>query len=131
LRPLSRALEGSWRAQDLGAGLWRFEADATRPAQVYLIGVSARTEAACAAQLTGLTIDWQRAGVRLTQHAPPRDEIFIARQAIVHEPLPGLYEALPLERLDPRARRFWSRVFLIVRLPGGRRLLRLLARRRR
>jgi len=46
-----------------------------------------------------------------------------ARSAIVHEPLPRLYEALPLVSLDAKARRFWRRVFRLVRIPGGRYLL--------
>jgi hypothetical protein len=42
-----------------------------------------------------------------------------------------LYEALPLAGFDATARRFWRRVFLLVRLPGGRYLLRLIAQRKR
>jgi hypothetical protein len=38
---------------------------------------------------------------------------------------------LPLVVLDAAARRFWGRVFLIARLPGGRRLLRWIAQRTR
>jgi hypothetical protein len=44
----------------------------------------------------------------------------------VHEPLQDLYEGLPLASIDADARRFWRRVFRLVRLPGGRYLLRLL-----
>jgi hypothetical protein len=50
--------------------------------------------------------------------------------AIVHEPLGNLYESLPLASIDANARRFWRRVFRLVRIPGGRYLLRLLTRSR-
>jgi hypothetical protein len=51
-----------------------------------------------------------------------------AQSVIVHEPLARLYEALPLVTLDAKARRFWRRVFRLVRIPGGRHLLGALAR---
>ena len=54
-----------------------------------------------------------------------------AKSAIVHEPLPFLYEALPLASVDAKHRRFWRSIFRIVRIPGGRYLLGVLARRRR
>jgi hypothetical protein len=52
-----------------------------------------------------------------------------ARTVILHEPVALLYDQLPLMRLDDAARRFWRRVFWLVRIPGGRRLLGLVARR--
>jgi hypothetical protein len=39
-----------------------------------------------------------------------------------------LYESLPLVSIDANARRFWRRVFRLVRIPGGRFLLKLLTR---
>ncbi len=131
MRARTRTLEGSWRARDLGAGLWRFEAAPPRDAQVHLIGVSSLRATTPATRGAGLTLEWQSTGVCLTHYAPPDERTFTARQAIVHEPVPALYEALPLEHLDSRARRFWARVFLLVRLPGGRHLLKRLARRGR
>jgi hypothetical protein len=92
--------------------------------------------------VSAITLEWHSGGVRLSAHAPPAGTakagsfavgptVSNARQALVHKPVPALYESLPLERLDARARRFWARVFLLVRLPGGRALLNLWARRRR
>jgi len=77
-----------------------------------------------------LSVEWRGASVEITRRSRLRAEQFTARDIVVHEPLPELYAQLPLERLDRRARRFWSRVFCLVRLPGGRRLVRWLARRR-
>ena len=52
-----------------------------------------------------------------------------AASAIVHEPLEHLYERLPLVSIDADARRFWRRVFRLVRIPGGRYLLKVLRAR--
>jgi hypothetical protein len=56
---------------------------------------------------------------------------FRAQSASIQEPQNALYERLPLASFDARAQRFWRRVFLLARLPGGAALLRALARRRR
>jgi hypothetical protein len=49
---------------------------------------------------------------------------------LLHEPQPRLYEALPLAGFDAKAQRFWRRVFTIMRIPGGRFMLRFFTRRR-
>jgi len=54
-----------------------------------------------------------------------------ARTATIHEPRPELYQGLPLVVMDDAAKRFWRRVFLLARIPGGRRLLRWIAERSR
>jgi hypothetical protein len=53
------------------------------------------------------------------------------QSAIVHQPLARLYDGLPLAEFDSKTRRFWGRVFTLVRIPGGRHLLGVLARRSR
>ena len=47
----------------------------------------------------------------------------------VHEPQRHLYEVLPLARSEAKIQRFWQRLFTLVKLPGGRRLLAMWARR--
>ena len=76
-------------------------------------------------------IDWLSEGA--TVDLISGSDVFRVHAAtvLVHEPLPALYRALPLADFDARARRFWQRVFWLARLPGGRTLLRLLARRAR
>ena len=54
-----------------------------------------------------------------------------ARAAFVHQELPRLYADLPLEVFGPRSQAFWKRIFFIVKIPGGRRLLNYIARRAR
>lgn len=53
------------------------------------------------------------------------------QDVVAHRPLAGLYAALPLLSYDARSRRFWHRVFWLVRIPGGSALLRFVARRAR
>jgi hypothetical protein len=79
--------------------------------------------------LHNIDIEWRGDEVVLTwadQHTLIR-----AQSVIVHEPLPDLYRDLPLAVLDENARRFWRRVFTLVRIPGGRYLLGAVARRSR
>jgi hypothetical protein len=68
--------------------------------------------------------------VLLTMTSAEQQRTVKAQSVIVHEPLARLYEALPLATLDANARRFWRRVFRLVRIPGGRYLLGALVRRR-
>jgi len=88
--------------------------------------------AAVASQDAGdIDIEWQTAKVELWVMSSGRRTAVAAQSAIVHEPLAQLYEGLPLARTDPKSRRFWRRVFWLVRIPGGRLLLAAVARRTR
>ncbi|MDE2306616.1 MAG: hypothetical protein KGL34_13730 [Gammaproteobacteria bacterium] len=68
---------------------------------------------------------------RLYQRAPGAGGEASAGFALLHEPLPDLYDELPLGTYDPATERFWRRVMRIARLPGGPWLIGLLARRGR
>ncbi len=98
--------------------------------QILLLGAGVDPNLAGLA-LDQVSVDWlpDSVVVQLSRGA----EVFQVKAAnvLIHEPLPSLYRALPLAQFDARARRFWQRVFLLARLPGGRTLLRLLARRAR
>jgi hypothetical protein len=74
-------------------------------------------------------VAWQQRGALVTLTAGGGLMQIRARTVILHEPKAQLYDGLPLVRLDEAARRFWRRVFWLVRIPGGRRLLGLVARR--
>jgi hypothetical protein len=78
--------------------------------------------------ITDLGIEWHDGHVLLTFLADEKVASVEAMSAIVHEPLPHLYGNLPLASIDADARRFWHRVFRLVRIPGGRFLLKLLRR---
>jgi hypothetical protein len=123
---MRRKFSGAWRAHTPGDGTWRITASHTA-AQVIVIGADSGSVQACGTMLHDLGIEWRGQDVRLTMMCAGREMLLEASGAIVHEPAPDLYAGLPLADFDARARRFWRSVFLMVRIPGGRRLLGLLA----
>jgi hypothetical protein len=125
---IERSFSGEFSARDLGS--WVLTGAEPGGAEIHLVGV--QPEAArflAGARATRVALRWTGDGVLATLVTAAGAKDFKARAATVHEPLPRLYECLALPRLDGRARRFWRRVFLLVRIPGGRRLLGLVARR--
>jgi hypothetical protein len=115
-------------------GTWRLRAARTHAArggapdaQIIVIGADLREVQACGTALRDVCVEWLAQRAVLSMTSDGRVQKVEARGAIVHEPAPDLYAALPLAQFDERARRFWRRVFLLVRVPGGRRLLGLLA----
>jgi hypothetical protein len=99
--------------------------------EILLRGIASTDAPMLAGRLTDLDIEWRdgRVFLRLTTGGGAAG--VDAASALVHEPLPKLYDALPLAQFDAQARRFWRRVFFLVRIPGGRRLLKYLAQARR
>jgi hypothetical protein len=127
-----REFPGRFATHELGSGLWHLTSGDRVGAEIYLVG--ADPGAARILRGTNLVVaalEWRDQGVLLTLNSSDGTTLLHARAALVHEPLGQLYRSLPLARLDSSARRFWRRVFWLVRIPGGRHLLRFLARRRR
>jgi hypothetical protein len=123
---------GSFLAQSRGNDAWQLSRSAPHEMTVFLH--DAEKDAAQAfglAPITELGIEWHADKVLLTFLAGDKVASAEARSAIVHEPLPHVYESLPLASIDADARRFWHRVFRLVRIPGGRYILKLLTRRRK
>jgi len=127
---------GRFFAHDLGRGGWRLTGTVPPDIDIFVQGAepaAARTLGeACENGPIGLrevSLEWQGDGVLLTVTSDEDARSFKARSAMVHEPQPQLYEALPLARLDPKARRFWRRIFRLAAIPGGRYLLGIHARR--
>ena len=81
-----------------------------------------------APHVADIDIEWHAGAAALSMTSAGRSRSIQTHSAIVHEPLARLYEALPLAALDAKARRFWRRVFRLVRMPGGRYLLLAMAR---
>jgi hypothetical protein len=129
---MRRNFPGVFAASNIARGTWRLVRDAPAPVEVWVRGASAGMDEAFGARnVRDLCIEWRRQGVELTISAAGAPLRIEARSVIVHEPLARLYQNLPLASLDQRGRRFWRRVFTLVRIPGGRALLGWLARRRR
>jgi hypothetical protein len=107
-------------------GAWRIACSAPHEAEIIIRGADSRAAAAFGATLSDFGIEWQSQRVLITMMSAGRVAAVEAAAVIVHEPAPELYAALPLAQFDRRARRFWRRVFLLVRIPGGRSLLGML-----
>jgi hypothetical protein len=125
---MRRNYSGAFLVQSRGDA-WRLSRAAPHEMTVFL-----RDAEPGAAQAFGigpiveLGIEWQAEKVLLTFLAGVKVASVEAASVVVHEPLVQLYQGLPLASVDADARRFWRRVFRLVRIPGGRYLLKLLTR---
>jgi hypothetical protein len=124
---LRRNFSGAFMPQDRGNGAWQLTRAAPHDMQVFLRDAERGAARAFGkTPIVDLGIEWHAAKVLLTFMSGNRVATVEAASAIVHEPLGHLYESLPLVSIDADARRFWRRVFRLVRIPGGRFLLRVL-----
>ena len=129
---LRRNFSGAFLPQDLGNGAWQLSRAAPHEIMVFLRDTQRDAQRSFGTgPLVDLGIEWHAEKVLLTFMSEQRVASVEAASAIVHEPLEHLYERLPLVSIDADARRFWRRVFRLVRIPGGRYLLKALARSRR
>ena len=127
---MQKTVSGPFTVQNLGAGAWQLTTQAG--ALVLLRGADAAApEILQDPSLSALCMEWSVDAVRLTARGAPSVRYLIARSALVHEVRPRLYEKLPLASFDAVAQRFWRWVFGLMRVPGGRYLLRFIARRGR
>jgi hypothetical protein len=124
-----REVSGPFAAQELGGGSWHLSAHAPAAVDVYLEGTGPEA-AAILADAQRLAIEWHGRGVTAVVTGADGTRRLSARSAVIQQPLARLYESLPLAGFDAGARRFWRGVFLLLRIPGGRHLLKYVARRR-
>ena len=129
---MTHTVFGPFTAQNLGARAWRLRSGASGAQEILLRGadpgsVALMTDAA----ICSLTFDWRGEAVTVTSSGARGARRFFVKSAIIHEPRAGLYAVLPLASFDSDAKRFWRRVFGLLRVPGGRFLLSLLTRRKR
>jgi hypothetical protein len=129
---MRRNLPGTFVTRDLEDGAWRLSRSEPVPIDVFVRGADFRAaETLRPSAVRDVDVEWRGEAVVLTLTSMGRRHSMSVQSAIVHEPLGRLYEALPLVSLDDKARRFWRTVFRLVRIPGGRLLLGVLARRTR
>jgi len=128
---MRRNFSGAFLPQDRGNGQWQLTRAAPHDMEVYI--QDADHDAARVfgqTPIVDLSIEWHAKKALLTFVSGTRVATVEATAVIVHEALGNLYESLPLVSIDADARRFWRRVFRLVRIPGGRYLLKLLTRLR-
>jgi hypothetical protein len=129
---MRRNFAGVFSATDRGNGAWRLDSLGEHEVSIFLENAAAgAADVFSAAPIQGLDIEWHADSAQLTFASGGRSATVKTAGVIIHEPLRSLYDSLPLARIDEEARRFWRRVFRVVRIPGGRYLLRLLTRSRR
>jgi hypothetical protein len=125
---MQRLIRGPLEQRELSPGSWQWSA--AGGAELLVRGAEPGADQVLRrAAPRAISVDWLKDGALVTLMTEAGPRLLRARAAVTHEPLARLYETLPLMRFEPRARRFWRRVFFLVRIPGGRRLLGLVARR--
>ena len=123
--------QGAGTGTGAGAGAWRLSRSKPSEVDIFLRGAGFSDEVFASATVSDVDIEWGSDMVTLRLTSAARPLAVEMQSAIVHEPQLRLYDALGLPSFDDGAQRFWRRVFRLVRIPGGRHLLRLLARRSR
>jgi hypothetical protein len=128
----SRTFAGSFAIHELGSDHWYLATGDSDGPEIYLIGADPCTARVVRnTKISAVALEWRERGVLVTLTSIDGPKLVPARAVLVHEPFGRLYQSLPLAQFDSAARRFWRRVFRLVRIPGGRHLLRFMARRRR
>jgi hypothetical protein len=128
---MRRHFSGVFAAADCGKGVWRLSRVQPHLIEIFARGLASNNAPLLAGRLTDLGIEWRDGRVSLSVTTSGGAAGVDAASVWVHEPCPTLYDSLPLAQFDAPARRFWRRVFFLVRIPGGRRLLKYFARRKR
>ncbi len=124
------SVRGSFEGRELGAGSWQLKSgQAAGDAEIYVFGAEPGAARLLLDTIfTAVDFDWVDGGVLISLTSAGGARNLKARAAVIHEPLSRLYDGLPLASFNDSARRFWRRIFHLVRIPGGRYLLRLAAR---
>jgi hypothetical protein len=129
---LQRFLSGEFHVAMLGPETW-LATNRRRPGEsVLLRHVRASAPLGASTVADSVTVTWQAGGpVAVDFSIEGRILNVTAGTVFVHEPAPRVYAGLPLPAFTPGMRRFWRRVFGLVRIPGGRLILGWLSRRSR
>ncbi len=128
---MQRSFSGEFVIAEPHPGTWQID-NRLAPHQRILVRGVQTPHAAVPATPTAVNVEWL-AGKRvvLTLQDGSQSVALSCDSAQAHETNESLYRALPLAEFTADRRRFWRRVFWVVRIPGGRLLLRLFARRAR
>jgi hypothetical protein len=127
-----QSLPGPFTATKLNSGLWQLTAEVADGARVYLRGAAPEASKLLEGKrLTALEFEWRTEGVMVRVTGAEGVRHFKSESVFIHTPATRLYDSLPLASFDTDARRFWKRVFRLMRIPGGRLILGAIAGRRR
>src|ERR1700737_2380744 len=111
-----RNVSGPFRARSLGAGVWHLTQDTPSAAEIYLQGAGPEaSEVLQGVSIAMLGVEWHEGGVKVALTVAGGVRYLTIGSAIIHEPKARLYESLPLANFDTDAKRFWTRVFRLMR----------------
>jgi hypothetical protein len=125
-----QTVSGPFAATRLQSGIWQLTTELASGPEIHLLGAGPEASELLVL-VSRVTVEWRSDGVLVELSGVHGVRYLKARGAIIHQPQSRLYDSLPLSSFDAAAQRFWRRVFLLIRLPGGRRLLGLMTRRNR
>jgi len=127
---IRRIVSGPFAVRSVGPGAWRLTTGAAPDLQIYLRVPDPDASVLRDSIIATLELTWRHDGVSVSLTGEKNVRHLKAQTAILHETRDRLYDDLPLAGFDAGARRFWKRVFRLMRVPGGRFLLRFIARRK-
>lgn len=127
---MQKTVSGPFTVRHSGVGAWQLTTQTG--VEVLLTGTGAdSTDILQGPGFDTLVLEWLADSVRVTTRGAQGVRSLVTSSVLIHEPRPKLYEVLPLAGFDAAAQRFWRRIFGLMRIPGGRYLLRFIARRGR
>jgi hypothetical protein len=128
---MQRSFSGEFAIAETHPGTWQIE-NRLVPHQRILVRGVRTPRPAVPATPTRVSLEWTAGKpVVVTLQGDAGSVALSCDSATSQETNEGLYRALPLAEFTADRQRFWRRVFWLVRIPGGRFLLRLFARRAR
>jgi len=128
---MQRSFSGEFVIAEPHPGTWQID-NRLVPHQRILVRGVRTPRAAVPATPTRVSLEWSPGKpVLVTLQDGARSVALACDSAASHETNESLYRELPLAEYTADRQRFWRRVFWLVRIPGGRLLLRLFARRAR
>ncbi|HWJ35049.1 MAG TPA: hypothetical protein VNR70_07270 [Steroidobacteraceae bacterium] len=129
---MRQTVSGRFSARNLGGGAWQLVAGAASGTEIFLQGAGPDAlELLQDASISVLGFEWHVDGVEIAVTGANGVRYLTTESAIIHAPSAHVYDGLPLARFDSDAKRFWTRVFRLIRIPGGRFLLGFIARGKR
>lgn len=129
---LQRSLSGEFHVEALSPETWSVT-NRRPPGQTLLLR---RIETTVAPPLPKVaetvTVTWNGSEPVAVEFSRGGETVTVVAGAVfLHEPAGKVYAGLPLPPFTAGMRRFWRRIFRLVRIPGGRWALGWLSRRRR
>jgi hypothetical protein len=125
---MQRSFSGEFVITELHLGTWQIDNRIAPYDKILVRGVQL-PRSAVPVLPTAVSLVWTTgARVALTLADAAQSVTVACSTALSHETAPALYRVLPLAEYTSERQRFWGRVFWLVRLPGGRLLLRLIAK---